>query len=116
MDTSKMKNMVVLKNLPSNIIDEAIVILKPNKKIKSLDYIEKTKDRKQTSDKVNKNPKDYILQEAEMIISNYISNIEDQRKIKLESAKKLEMKYKKLRILTFILASIVILNALINNI
>ncbi|MCL2383295.1 MAG: hypothetical protein FWC79_03945 [Oscillospiraceae bacterium] len=30
MDTGKMKNMIILKNLPSNIVDEAIVILKPN--------------------------------------------------------------------------------------
>ena len=30
MDISNMKNMVVLKNLPSNIVDEAIVILKNN--------------------------------------------------------------------------------------
>ena len=30
MNTDDMKNMVVLKNLPSNIVDEAIVILKPN--------------------------------------------------------------------------------------
>ena len=28
METSKMKNMVVLKNLPSNMIEEAIVIFK----------------------------------------------------------------------------------------
>ena len=30
METSKMKNMVVLKNLPSNMIEEAIVIFKEN--------------------------------------------------------------------------------------
>ena len=41
MDTEKMKNMVVLRNLPSNIVDEAIVILKPNIKLKSLDKIER---------------------------------------------------------------------------
>ena len=36
-----MKNMIVLKNLPSNIVDEAFVILKPNSKIKVEDYAEK---------------------------------------------------------------------------
>ena len=41
MNTENMKNMVVIKNLPSNIVDEAIVILKPNIKLKSLDKIEK---------------------------------------------------------------------------
>ena len=34
MEANKMKNMIVLKNLPSNIVDEAFVILKPNSKIK----------------------------------------------------------------------------------
>ena len=36
METSKMKNMVVLKNLPSNMIEEAIVIFKENSKIKPI--------------------------------------------------------------------------------
>ena len=31
---NQMKNIIVLKELPSNIIEEAFVILKPNKKIK----------------------------------------------------------------------------------
>ena len=34
MEDSKLKNMVVLKNLPSNIVDEAIIVLKSNKKVK----------------------------------------------------------------------------------
>ena len=37
MNKENMKNMVVLKDLPSNIVEEAIIILKPNVKIKSLD-------------------------------------------------------------------------------
>ena len=41
METSKMKNMVVLKNLPSNMIEEAIVIFKENSKIKAKDVINK---------------------------------------------------------------------------
>ena len=32
METSNMKNMVVLKNLPSNLVEEAIVILKSIKR------------------------------------------------------------------------------------
>ena len=34
MNSNQMKNMIVLKNLPSNLIDEAFIILKNNKKIK----------------------------------------------------------------------------------
>ena len=36
MNENKMKNMVVLKNLPSNIVEEAYVVLKPNKNYKNL--------------------------------------------------------------------------------
>ena len=31
MEASKLKNMVILKNLPSNLVEEAIVILKENR-------------------------------------------------------------------------------------
>ena len=41
MEASNLKNMVVLKNLPSNIVDEAIIVLKTNKKAKKLQKIEK---------------------------------------------------------------------------
>ena len=34
METSKLKNMVVLKSVPSNIIEEAIIVLKKNIKVK----------------------------------------------------------------------------------
>ena len=34
MKTDIMKNVIILKNLPSNLIDEAIVIVKDKKKIK----------------------------------------------------------------------------------
>ena len=39
METSNIKNMVVLKNLQSNIVDEAIIVLKPNKKAKKIQKI-----------------------------------------------------------------------------
>ena len=42
METSNMKNMVVLRNLPSNLVEEAIVILKSSKKVRKLEKIEKT--------------------------------------------------------------------------
>lgn len=80
MDVSKMKNMVVLKDLPSNIVDEAFVVLKTNKKVKKLEKIENNKKFK-TQDE-NKKNKEYVLKEAEMLISDYISKIEGKEKIK----------------------------------
>ena len=41
MESSNMKNMVILKNLPSNLVEEAIIILKSNKKAKKLEKIDK---------------------------------------------------------------------------
>ena len=58
METSNLKNMVVLKNLPSNIVDEAIIVLKTNKKAKKLQKIEK--NNKTTENEENKKDKEYI--------------------------------------------------------
>ena len=43
MKTDIMKNVIILKNLPSNLIDEAIVIVKDKKKIKDINYKENEK-------------------------------------------------------------------------
>ena len=69
-----MKNMVVLKNLPSNIVDQAFVVFKSSKKAKKLEKIEQNKTSK-TNNSTNKN-KEYFLKEAEMLVSDYINKIE----------------------------------------
>ena len=79
MQNSKMKNIVVLKNLPSNLIDEAIVILKANKNAKTLQYIENNSKKEYEN---RENSKEYAIREAESVISNYISKIENNKKIK----------------------------------
>ena len=73
MDTSNMKNIVVLKNLPSNIVEEAIVILKSNAKVKN---INKKKENVKVVAKGKTNSKDYIIKEAESVIASYISSVE----------------------------------------
>jgi len=119
MEASK-KDMLILKNLPSNLIEEAIVILKENNKIKNYQYVEekrkmqekniaKEKSKKESSCVKNVNnqlnnlnktgdiekEKDYIIKEAEMIISNYISELEKKSPRWKNNMKKLEEKYKK---------------------
>lgn len=110
----KMKNIVVLKNLPSNIIEEAIVILKRDKK--SVEYVKKhiKDDSFQKDAKSINKPKDYIVKEAQMVISNYISNIEEQKKIKntKKDTKKLEKKYRILKFITVIMFIALIINIL----
>ena len=93
---NKMKNIVVLKNLPSNLVEEAFVILKSRKNVKTLEYIDKKENRK--IDDANKN--EYIIREAESVISNYISLME--KKDKKEDNKKLNRKYKRLKVYSII--------------
>ena len=38
MDINRMRNIVILKDLPSNIVDEAFIVLKKNQKIKRFEY------------------------------------------------------------------------------
>lgn len=111
MDTENMKNMVVLKNLPSNIVDEAIVILKPNIKVKSFDKVDKKNNK---SKKTNKeNAKKYIINEAEMVIGNYISKIENDKKNIVKINKKIENKYKRVRAISIVLGILFLVNCFI---
>ncbi len=109
----ELRNIVVLKDLPSNLVEEAIVILKGDKrKIECLKKHIKNDTLKKQTQKIDK-PKDYIVKEAQMVISNYISNIENQRKYKnsKKSNRNMERKYKAMKI-----ASIVMFIALVINI
>ncbi len=110
MNSNQMKNMIVLKDLPSNLIDEAFIILKNNKKIKALERIE----NKNNSKLQKENSREYIVKEAEMIISNYLSKIEKEKQIKSYSVKQMENKYKKLKMVTIILSAIIIINTIVN--
>lgn len=111
MEISNMKNIVVLKNLPSNIVDEAIVILKSNKNAKRLEYADKN-TKAEFAESVN--TKDYMVKEAELIISNYISKIENNKKSKTPNVG-IEKKYKKLKVYS-IFASLILLLCIIKSI
>lgn len=93
MEASNLKNMVVLKNLPSNIVDEAIIVLKTNKKVKKLQKIEKNNQ----VDKEEKKDKDYILKEAEMLVNSYISKVEIKNIKKDNVSQKQKNRYEKLK-------------------
>ena len=113
MDTENMKNMVVLKNLPSNIVDEAIVILKPNVKLKRLDLAKnKTVNKKVKNEKFD-NSKKYIINEAEMVVSNYLSKIEDDKNNIAKVNRKMENKYKMARAISIILGILFLANCFI---
>ena len=105
METSPMKNIVVLKNLPSNLVEEAIVILKTNKEAKRLEYIEKNANKSVNN---SKKTKEYMVREAESVIASYISKIEDNRNSRLPTSN-IERKYKKLKIYSIIASTILLL-------
>ena len=66
MVSGKTKRIVVIKDIPSNIIEEAILILKNEPKFM------KEIDSKDPGSKNKRPDNDYIFKEAEMIINNYI--------------------------------------------
>ena len=102
MDISKMKNMVVLKNLPSNIVDEAYVVLKSSKKAKKLEKIENFKN-KNKEDETSKN-KEYVVKESKLLIKDYINKVEDiDNSLEMNSSfKKHNIKNKKYKRLAYI--------------
>ena len=111
MESSKLKNMVMLKNLPSNIIEEAIIIFKEPQTIKEREFIEK--GNKINISDIQTKSKQYILSEAEMLVSNYINKIEDSKKNEQEE-KSIKTRYKKLKKYTIILAIMLFIRVVTN--
>lgn len=111
MNQSGLKNMVVLRNLPSNLIEEAIIVLKSNKNIKQIEKIDKNKVKEEPKEKVKE--RDYIQKEAEMLISNYIKRLEDRKKEKIENRKQENKKYLKLKKYSIIVTALLVIEAIL---
>lgn len=97
MNTGNLKNIVVLKDLPSNLVEEAIVVLKENQKIPKLEPASKDKKENESDMQRQKNSKDYIVKEAQMLIADYISKVENKNKKENQSIQKLNKKCKWLK-------------------
>lgn len=133
MKTDIMKNVIILKNLPSNLIDEAIVIVKDKKKIKDINYCEFIKDggekfsssvNRQTSNRViqgymkeedlkeledtKKEDRKYVIKEAEIVVTNYLSKIDN--KMPEKRIKRLEKSYKRAKKMSIILGIISVIS------
>lgn len=109
MKENSLKNMIVLKNLPSNIVEEAIVILKNGTKIKKLEKVEKNKLLEYKDNE--RKDKEYILKEAEMLVSCYISDIEKRNDNKIIVSKKINRKYKKLKRYSYLATAVILIQA-----
>ena len=102
MESNIMKNIVVLKNLPSNLVEEAFVVLKENEKIQIEDLIKKENIVRDINKNSNeKEDKEYIIKEAELLVENYLKDIEKRKNEKNKNIWKL--KYEKLKILNIFL-------------
>lgn len=112
MENSNMKNMVILKNLPSNLVEEAIVVLKSNKKARKLEKIDKTKII-EGGEKNNKG-ENYIIKEAEMLINDYILQIEDEEKRESKDNSKKNKKLKKYNFIISIIAIVEFIGLLVS--
>ena len=79
MEKCKMKNVVVLRNLPSNLIEEAFVVVKSKNVARSLERID---GKNENIDRKNKDD-GYIVREAESVLSSYVSLVEkkDDKKV-----------------------------------
>ena len=90
MESSDMKNMVVIKNLPSNMVEEAIIIFKENQRVKEIELIERG----------------YNINS-----SDYIKKIENNKK-RPNANKDILLKYKLLKLYS-VLSSVMIIVCLI---
>lgn len=97
-----LKNIIVLKDLPSNIIEEAFVVVRQNLKI----------DNIKPKDKSDSKKENYIIEEAQMVIDDYLKNLENTNEQK--QIAKIEEKYKKLKALTIWFGLVAILGGIIN--
>ena len=133
MSRENTKNVIILKNLPSNLISEAILVVKDKKQVTN--YMRdaelneqrdvsncktssngiiygdmKTEALKKIED-IKKEDRKYVIKEAEIVVSNYIKRIEDNladRKID-----RLKKSYKKTKKLNVFLAMTTIISILL---
>ena len=111
MESSDMKNMVVLKNLPSNMVDEAIIIFKENQRVREKEFVDK--GNKINSIDVQKRSKEYVLKEAEMLVTDYINKMEEKRKSP-KNNKNIIIKYQRLKIYSITSTILFIISLIIN--
>ena len=97
---SKMKNMIILKEIKSNLIEEAIVVFKENVKIPQENYIKNSVGNVEEKSFDN----ELCVKEAEMVIKDYILRVENRSFIDELNRK---CKYLKIMNIVLVIATIV---------
>ena len=80
MEKCKMKNVVVLRNLPSNLIEEAFVVVKSKKVARSLERIDARNEKIDGKNKDN----GYIVREAESVLASFVNFMEKKERRKVD--------------------------------
>lgn len=125
MSKSNMKNVIILKNLPSNLIDEAIMVVKDKKKVKDINYSDLVKYREENDviqghmksedikkiESTKKEDRKYVIKEAEVVVTNYIRRIEEN--LSDQKIEKLKKSYKKAKEINFFLACTTLVSLLL---
>ena len=101
MKTNVMKKMIVLKNIKSNLIEEAYIVFKDNVKLHKLNLLndnKKFKNELEIDKELISNDDNYIIKEAEMIINDYA--FETEKRFSLFNSDIIKYKYVMLKICT----------------
>lgn len=119
------RNIIILKNLPSNLIDEAIIVVKNKKKLKEFNYTDMLNCKENNGiiqgeikndiirkiESMRKEQKNYIVKEAEVVVNSYIQKIEEN--LDYKKTDKIKKSYKKLKKLNFALIITTIISILL---
>lgn len=119
------RNVIILKNLPSNLIDEAIIVVKDKKKLKAFNYTdmlnckenngiiqgEIKNDTIREIESMRKEQKNYIVKEAEVVVNSYIQKIEEN--LAYKRTDKIKKSYKKLKKINFALTITTLISILL---
>ena len=133
MSRENTKNVIILKNLPSNLISEAILVVKDKKQVTNYMRDAELNEQRDVSncktssngiiygdmktealkkiENIKREDRKYVIKEAEIVVSNYIKRIEDNlsdRKID-----RLKKSYKKTKKLNVFLAMTTIISILL---
>lgn len=90
----KLRNIVILKDLPSNVIEQAFVVLKKNQKIKNVEYVDNGSNNF-VNERNDEDENDFIIKEAELLINDFVTDktAADNRMVTFGSAD-INKKYK----------------------
>lgn len=127
MDVNGMKNIVILKNLPSNLLEEAIIVVKDKRKAVDIDCLKNTNSKEKNREeivqgymkeedfkkieRIERDNRQFVVKEAEMVIKNYLQRMEDGQRV--IDKNKLKKKYNRLKYINFVLLAISILSTLV---